>query len=92
MVLRIQRVSGIVIALLILNGCASYPPRPYPWNFPPEEEWNKPFETSWDNAVYLYRRLTTPKGKIWDSLMGNYQQDLSYDYPESTPVSERGSD
>lgn len=76
MVLRIQR-AGIGLALLITSGCVSYP-RPYPWNFPSEEEWNQPFETSWQNAVDTYRRLTTPKGKVWDSLMGNYQQDLSY--------------
>jgi len=77
MVLRIQRVAGIVVALLITSGCTSYP-RPYPWNFPPEEEWNQPFETSWQNAVDMYKRLTAPKGKIWDPLMQNYQQDLSY--------------
>ena len=77
MVLRIQRVSGIVVTLLIANGCVSYP-RPYPWNFPPEEEWNQPFETSWQNAVDMYKRLTAPKGKTWDPLMQNYQQDLSY--------------
>ena len=77
MVLRIQR-AGIVIASLATIGCASYPPRPYPWNFPDEQEWNAPLETSWDNAVDFYRRLTAPKGKIWDPLMQNYQQDLLY--------------
>jgi hypothetical protein len=87
MVLRIQ---GAILAIA-LCGCASYPPRPYPWNFPPEEEWNQPFETSWQNAVDMYKRLTAPKGKIWDPLMRNYQQDLSCDYPESTPVSEQDS-
>ena len=81
MVLRVQRTGivylWIVIASLVTIGCVSYP-RPYPWNFPPEEEWNQPFETSWQNAVDMYKRLTAPKGKIWDPLMGNYQQDLSY--------------
>lgn len=77
MVLRLQRV-WIGIALLVASGCVSYPPRPYPWNFPQASEWNKPLETSWDNAVEMYRRLTAPKGKIWDPLMRNYQPDLSY--------------
>jgi hypothetical protein len=77
MVLRIQRVSGIVIASLATIGCVSYP-RPYPWNFPSEEEWNQPLETSWQNAVDMYKRLTAPKGRVWDPLMQNYQQDLSY--------------
>ncbi len=76
MVLRIQK-AGIALTLLIASGCTSYP-RPYPWNFPPEEEWNQPFETSWQNAVDMYKRLTAPKGKVWDPLMQNYQQDLSY--------------
>lgn len=77
MVLRLQG-AWIGIALLVASGCVSYPPRPYPWNFPPASEWNKPLETSWDNAVEMYRRLTAPKGKIWDPLMRNYQPDLSY--------------
>ena len=76
MVLRLQG-TGIVIALLVTSGCVSYP-RPYPWNFPPEEEWNQSFETSWQNAVDVYKRLTAPKGRIWDPLIQNYQQDLSY--------------
>ena len=76
MVLRIQR-TWIVVALLIASGCVSYP-RPYPWNFPPKEEWNQPFETSWQNAVDMYKRLTAPKKRVWDPLMQNYQQDLSY--------------
>jgi len=74
MVLRIQ---GAILAI-ILTSCATTP-RPYPWNFPPEEEWNQPFETSWQNAVDMYRRLTAPKGKLWDPLMQNYQPDLSYE-------------
>jgi hypothetical protein len=78
MVLRFQR-AGIGLALLIASGCVSYPPRPYPWNFPPEEEWNQPFETSWQNAVDTYRRLTAPKGKTWDPLMQSYQSYLGRD-------------
>lgn len=74
MVLRIQ---GAIVLAAILLGCEAIP-RPYPWNFPDESEWNQPFETSWQNAVDLYRRLTAPNGKIWDPLMQNYQQDLSY--------------
>ena len=74
---RLRTKLWIVTASLVTIGCASYP-RPYPWNFPDETEWNQPLETSWQNAVDTYRKLTAPKGKKWDSLMGNYQQDLSY--------------
>lgn len=74
MVLRFQ---GAILAIVI-TGCAATP-RPYPWNFPPEEEWNQPFETSWQNAVDTYRRLTAPKGKTWDPLMQNYQPYLGRD-------------
>ena len=77
MVLRIQR-AGIVIASLITIGCTSYP-RPYPWNFPPEEEWNQPLETSWVNAVDMYKRLTTPKGKVWNPVLSCYEPDLAYE-------------
>ena len=78
MVLRLQR-AGIVIALLINIGCASYPPRPYPWNFPPEEEWNAPLETSWVNAVDAYRNWTAPKGKVWNPLIREYEPDFGYE-------------
>ena len=77
MVLRIQR-AGIGIALLIASGCASYP-RPYPWNFPPEEEWNAPLETSWVNAVDAYRNWTAPKGKVWNPLIREYEPDFGYE-------------
>ena len=64
---------------LLLLGCATFIPErpmPKPWNFPELWEWNQPFETSWQNAVDKYRELTAPKGKVWDPLMNNYQQDL----------------
>ena len=79
MVLRIQRVSGIVIASLVTSGCVSYPPRPYPWNFPPAREWNQPLETSWVNAVDAYRNLTKPKGKIWNPILRCYEPDFGYE-------------
>ena len=75
MVLRLQR-AGIVIALFIASGCVSYPPRPYPWNFPPEREWNQPLETSWVNAVDAYRRMTAPKGKVWNPIVLQYEPDF----------------
>lgn len=77
MVLRIQR-AGIVIASLVTIGCVSYP-RPYPWNFPPEEEWNAPLETSWVNAVDIYRNWTTPKGKVWNPIIREYEPDFGYE-------------
>ena len=78
MVLRIQRVSGIVVASLVAIGCVSYP-RPYPWNFPPAREWNQPLETSWVNAVDTYRNLTKPKGKIWNPILRCYEPDFGHE-------------
>ena len=78
MVLRLQR-AGIVLASLVTIGCASYPPRPYPWNFPPEEEWNAPLETSWVNAVDAYRNWTAPNGKVWNPLIREYEPDFGYE-------------
>ena len=78
MVLRIQRVAGIVLSLLVTIGCVSYP-RPYPWNFPEAREWNQPLETSWVNAVDNYRNLTKPKGKIWNPLIRSYDPDFGYE-------------
>lgn len=68
----------IIGATLIASGCASYS-RQYPWNFPTKEEWNQPFEASWQNAVDTYRRLTAPKNKVWDPIMRNYQPYLGRD-------------
>ena len=76
MVLRIQ--AGIVVASLVTIGCSSYP-RPYPWNFPDEQEWNQPLETSWVNAVDAYRNLTSPKGKVWNPLIREYEHDFGYE-------------
>ena len=62
---------------LAYAGCASTTWRTTaPWNFPPEHEWNAPLETSWINLVDTYRRLTAPKGKVYDPIMRNYQPDL----------------
>ena len=68
--------AWIIAATLIVNGCVSYP-RPYPWNFPDEQEWNAPLETSWVNAVDTYRKLTSPPGKIYDPIMRSYQPNLA---------------
>jgi hypothetical protein len=75
MVLRLQR-AGIGLSLLIASGCVSYPPRPYPWNFPPEHEWNAPLETSWVNAVDAFRNWTAPKGRVWNPLIRQYEPDF----------------
>ncbi len=87
MVLRIQ---GAILALIVA-GCSTYPPRPYPWNFPPEEEWNAPLETSWINFVDTWRKLTAPKGKIYDPLMRNYQPNLNTHEPQKDRTTETGS-
>ena len=78
MVLRFQR-AGIVISLLITSGCVSCPPRPYPWNFPPEHEWNAPLETSWVNAVDAFRNWTAPKGRVWNPIIRQYEPDFGYE-------------
>jgi hypothetical protein len=78
MVLRLQR-AGIGLTLLITSGCVSYPPRPYPWNFPPEHEWNAPLETSWVNFVDNWRNLTAPRKKIWNPLIRQYEPDFGYE-------------
>lgn len=50
----------IGLAILVANGCVSYP-RPQPWNFPKAEEWNKPLEFSWVNAYDNYNKLVNPQ-------------------------------
>jgi hypothetical protein len=77
MVLRFQR-AGIGLAILIANGCVSYP-RPYPWNFPPAHEWNAPLETSWVNLVDNWRKLTTPSNKVYCEITKSYQPDFGYE-------------
>jgi hypothetical protein len=72
MVLRIQ---ATILASLVTIGCATTP-RPYPWNFPPEEEWNAPMETSWVNLVDTYRNWTAPKGQVWNPLIREYEPDF----------------
>ena len=71
MVLRLQ---GAILAI-ILTGCAATP-RPYPWNFPPEEEWNAPLETSWLNLIDNWRNLTAPRNKVWNPLIREYEPDF----------------
>lgn len=74
------KTATALLSILIGTSCSSQIRyrKSEPWNFPPASEWNQPLETSWNNAVEMYRRLTAPKGKMWDPLMGNYQSDLSY--------------
>jgi len=74
MVLRLQ---GAILAI-ILTGCVNTP-RPYPWNFPPEEEWNSPLETSWVNLVDNWRNLTAPRKKVWNPIIREYEPDLGYE-------------
>lgn len=74
MVLRIQG----AILVIVITGCVTTP-RPYPWNFPDEREWNQPLETSWVNAVDAYRNLTKPKGKIWNPILREYEPDFGYE-------------
>lgn len=45
-----------------LFGCAHRPWRvTAPHNFPPAHEWNAGLETSWINAVDMWRRLTADR-------------------------------
>jgi hypothetical protein len=74
MVLRLQ---GTILAIVI-TGCASTP-RPYPWNFPPVEEWNAPLETSWVNLVDGWRNLTAPRKKVWNPIIREYEPDFGYE-------------
>jgi hypothetical protein len=75
------KTATVLLCILIGTSCSTQLRyrKTEPWNFPPAVEWNQPLETSWNNAVDMYRRLTAPKGRVWDPLMQNYQQDLSYD-------------
>lgn len=75
MVLRIQ---AAILTSLVTIGCATTP-RPYPWNFPDEAEWNAPLETSWVNLVDTYRNLTAPKGKVWNPILSEYEPDFGAD-------------
>jgi hypothetical protein len=56
-----------------------------PHNFPPVHEWNAPLETSWVNAVDMYRRLATPTSS--NSGLGSLPASpLSHLYPEFPSV------
>jgi len=71
------RMMTALALCLAYAGCAATTWRTSaPWNFPPQHEWNAPLETSWINLVDTYRRLTAPKGKVYDPIMRNYQPDL----------------
>ena len=81
-----KRTAGLAILLAVafwllgtyfLFGCAHRPWRvTAPHNFPPAHEWNAPLETSWLNAVDMWRRLTAPQGQIYDPVMRSNQPDL----------------
>jgi hypothetical protein len=61
-----------------LFGCSSSTWRQKaPHNFPPAHEWNAGLETSWINAVDMWRRLTAPRGTIYDPVMRSNQPDFS---------------
>lgn len=69
-------IRSISLVIFLSCGCASQSIKPYPWNFPPEEEWNAPLEFSWVNFVDNWRRFTAPKGKIYDPVMRSYQPNM----------------
>ena len=54
---RLETVRTWVFLAFFLGGCSATP-RPQPWNFPKAEEWNKPLEFSWVNAVDNWRKVT----------------------------------
>jgi len=66
--------------LVAFGGCAAAP-RPYPWNFPPAREWNQPMETSWQNAVDNWRKLTTPRKKTIDGMVYEYDEVTDMYFP-----------
>lgn len=66
-----------LLGTYFLFGCAHRPWRvTAPHNFPPAHEWNAGLETSWINAVDMWRRLTAPEGTIYDPVMRSNQPDL----------------
>jgi hypothetical protein len=51
-----------LLGTYFLFGCAHRPWRvTAPHNFPPAHEWNAGLETSWLNAVDMWRRLTADR-------------------------------
>jgi hypothetical protein len=83
-----MKTLSLLLAILS-GGCAGESWRTRaPHNFPPAHEWNAGLETSWINAVDTYRRLTAPRGKIYDPVMRTYQPDLGrlLKSPESVTI------
>jgi hypothetical protein len=67
-----------------LMGCATFIPErpmPKPWNFPPAREWNQPLETSWQNAVDNWRRLTTRRQKTVEGMVYEYDEVTDLYFP-----------
>jgi hypothetical protein len=72
-----RNIIAAAILTAAIGGCAATSWRATaPWNFPPASEWNSPMEMSWVNAVDAWRRLTAPRGKLYDPIMQNYQPNL----------------
>ena len=72
------------VLLLWMTGCATLAPeRPMakPWNFPPAREWNQPFETSWQNAVDNWRKLTARRTKTVEGMVYEYDEVTDLYFP-----------
>jgi hypothetical protein len=76
---------AVIYALVgfLLFGCATCTSKPMekPWNFPNAEEWNKPFEFSWQNAVDNWRNLTVPRKKTINGLVYEYDEVTQLYFP-----------
>jgi hypothetical protein len=68
------------LGLVAFGGCAAAP-RPYPWNFPEAWEWNQPLETSWQNAVDNWRKLTVRRYKAIEGMVYTYDDVTGLYFP-----------
>jgi hypothetical protein len=64
-------------------------PMARPWNFPPLEEWNQPFEMSWQNAVDNWRKLTVRRYKAIDGLVYTYDDLTGLYFPNLVQYAEK---
>lgn len=81
--------KAIAIVVIFVSGCSAAGVKPYPWNFPPKEEWNAPLEASWLNLVDNYRNLTAKNGTVWNPVVGQYEPNLGQELQSLGRADER---